>query len=195
MSSKQTVKFNVGGQKFEVSRSLLSMHPNTMLARCADEKWHEDPDSEIFIDRNGARFGICLDYLRDGEVVLPLITPKEAVLADLNYYGIENVHPSSITYSKQDDLAGKCVVRLLNDMDKSICVQIATRYIYESFISQHVSSYRLCYNEIKSTRDFDSIRKATLKYRKDLENFLVKFGIAIYKAGESYIDVGEMAFN
>ena len=37
-SSSSTVQFNVGGKIYEVSRSLLEHHPNTMLARMASEQ-------------------------------------------------------------------------------------------------------------------------------------------------------------
>eukprot|EP00957_Ditylum_brightwellii_P042874 3245381-Ditylum_brightwellii.AAC.1 len=84
-------RFNVGGRKYEVSKSLLEQHPNTMLARISSEQWQKDPEAEIFIDQDGDRFRYCLDYLRFGSVVLPVTVAKKAVLQDLAYYGVEDV--------------------------------------------------------------------------------------------------------
>ena len=87
----KAVKFNVGGHKYEVSRSLLSDHSDTMLARSATKQWQEDPESEIFIERDGERFKYCLDYLRDSRAMVPFFISKEAVLEDLKYYGVKTV--------------------------------------------------------------------------------------------------------
>ena len=92
-----TVRFNVGGKLYQVSRSLLDMHPNTMLAQSASEQWLQNPDAEVFVERDGIRFGYVLDYLRDdGSVILPMTVPKPSFLADLVYYGVENVDESKI---------------------------------------------------------------------------------------------------
>ena len=42
LHANNTVYFNVGGMIYEVCRSLLEMHPNTMLARLASEIWSPD---------------------------------------------------------------------------------------------------------------------------------------------------------
>ena len=88
--STETIKFNIGGKHFEVSRDMLETnHPDTMLARIASEKWQEDPEAEIFIDRDGSIFNFVLSYLRDDEVHLPLTTSKEMIIKELAYYGID----------------------------------------------------------------------------------------------------------
>mmetsp|Transcript_30662 Transcript_30662/g.35232 ORF Transcript_30662/g.35232 Transcript_30662/m.35232 type:complete len:155 (-) Transcript_30662:104-568(-) len=86
-----TVKYNIGGTHYEVSRSLLETHSDTMLARSASDLWHEDSDSEIFIDRDGNRFRYVLDYMRDGRVDLPVTESKEALIVDLRYYNVQFV--------------------------------------------------------------------------------------------------------
>ena len=62
----ETVKFNVGGSIYEVSRSLLERYPDTMLAKSASKRWQEVSMSEIFIERDGDLFRHVLSYLRDG---------------------------------------------------------------------------------------------------------------------------------
>jgi hypothetical protein len=59
-----------------------------MLAKSASDQWQEDPESEIFIERDGARFRFVMDYLRDGNVTLPITETKEAFVAELEYYNI-----------------------------------------------------------------------------------------------------------
>jgi BTB/POZ domain len=83
-----TATFNVGGQVYQVSRSLLDQYPDTMLFQSASEIWKEDPEAEIFIPRNGSRFQYVLDYLRDGILSLPSSESEEDILLELEYYGV-----------------------------------------------------------------------------------------------------------
>ena len=85
---RKIVKFNVGGTRYEVARSLIRMHPDTMLARIVSNEWQVDPSKEVFIERDGSRFKYVLDYLRDGKAFVPISTCKEALLNDLQYFGI-----------------------------------------------------------------------------------------------------------
>lgn len=61
-----TVKFNVGGRIFEVSRDLIDRHSDTMLGKSVSDTWKEDPEEAVFIDGNGDIFACVLDYLRHG---------------------------------------------------------------------------------------------------------------------------------
>jgi hypothetical protein len=92
MSTPATVRFNVGGTHYEVSRSLIESFPDTMLARICSETWQkddEDGNEPIFIDRNGERFQYLLDYMRDAKANLPITVSKEAFLLDLKYFGFD----------------------------------------------------------------------------------------------------------
>ena len=84
----KTIKFNVGGTRYEVARSLIKMHPDTMLARIVAKEWQTDPGEEVFIERNGSRFKHVLDYLRDGKAYASNDVCKEAILDELQYFGI-----------------------------------------------------------------------------------------------------------
>ena len=61
-----TVKFNVGGKHFEVSRALIDEHADSMLRRLVSDTWNEDPSKAVFIDRDGDIFAHILNYLRYG---------------------------------------------------------------------------------------------------------------------------------
>ena len=94
----------MGGKLYIVTRSLLEMHPNTMLARSASEQWLPDQVKEVFLERDGDQFGLVLDYLRDdGYVVLPLTVSKPSFMADLVFYGVENVDENKIFFKSSSD--------------------------------------------------------------------------------------------
>ena len=80
-----TVQFNVGGKHFEISRAVVGKHPDSVLAHLMSDESLKQP---IFIDRNGDVFGVILDYMRYGNVVLPVTIPKETFLREMDHYGI-----------------------------------------------------------------------------------------------------------
>ena len=89
-SNPLTIHFNVGGKHYEVSKSLVEQQADgTMLSRIVSDAWHGDPNEPVFIDRDGERFGYCLDYLRYGKVSLPITVPLGAWLRDMDFYGFQ----------------------------------------------------------------------------------------------------------
>lgn len=99
MARTQTVTFNVGGEKFQVARSLLlDFYPNSMLAKAISERWQteQDPDEEIFLDRCPKLFRQVLEYLRNKKVDLPITVAKKAVLSELKYYCVDDVDEEAI---------------------------------------------------------------------------------------------------
>ena len=66
MTTTNTIKFNVGGRPFEVSRDLMEEHSETMLGKLVSEAWQADPEEPVFIDRDGDIFAHVLNYLRYG---------------------------------------------------------------------------------------------------------------------------------
>jgi len=83
MASK-TVKFNVGGKHFEVSRALIDRHSDTMLGKLVSDAWQEDPEETVFIDRDGDIFACVLNYLRYGSIDLPVTVPKSMFDREIN---------------------------------------------------------------------------------------------------------------
>ena len=61
-----TVKFNVGGRHFEVSRALVDDYSDTVLGKLVSDTWMEDREKVVFIDRSGDIFAFVLEYLRYG---------------------------------------------------------------------------------------------------------------------------------
>ncbi len=64
----ERVKLNVGGVRYETSRATLTSVPDSMLATMfggRPDMLQRDPDDgSVFIDRDGERFGLILDYMR-----------------------------------------------------------------------------------------------------------------------------------
>mmetsp|Transcript_5560 Transcript_5560/g.7859 ORF Transcript_5560/g.7859 Transcript_5560/m.7859 type:complete len:198 (-) Transcript_5560:102-695(-) len=111
----EVVKFDIGGQLYKVSRSLLEKHPESMLTKSASEQWQEDSEAEIFIERDGFRFRYILDYMRDDKVTLPRTESREMIIAELEYYGITVKEDGII-----DPLSMKEFMMTLNgDIEKS----------------------------------------------------------------------------
>ncbi len=103
MTRTETIKFNVGGQCYEISRSLLDQHPHSMITKSASEKWLEDPETEIFLERDGTTFRYVLSYMRDGRVTVPPSEPKDNFIRELEYFGID--------YQEEDIDDGKAKVQ------------------------------------------------------------------------------------
>ena len=68
-----TVELNVGGQRFTTSVQTLSKDPNSMLSAMFSGRFEMKPskDGSFFIDRDGTHFRFILNYLRNGELIVP----------------------------------------------------------------------------------------------------------------------------
>ena len=131
-SKAKIIWFNVGGTRYDVARSLLEAHPETMLTRMASAQWHDNPDTEIFIERDGGRFKYCLDYLRDGKIHLPITMNKEAVLKDLEYYNVEVKNENVVEYGRQEKM-GVCTSIIFQKFSQMKNELIAVDEEFEKF--------------------------------------------------------------
>ena len=89
-----TVKLNVGGQHFVTSVQTLRKDPNSMLAAMFSEKFDTKPseDGSFFIDRDGTQFRFVLNYLRDGELILPKgATFHDELRKEAEFYQIQGI--------------------------------------------------------------------------------------------------------
>jgi len=99
-SFDERVQLNVGGVRYESSRSTLTRVEDPMLGRMfgrCDLMLQADPDDgSVFIDRSGERFGLILDFLRDGDASnvtarirgLPEVQ-RQAMVHELDFFGLE----------------------------------------------------------------------------------------------------------
>ena len=89
----QTVTFDVGGRIHKVSDLLLRRQPHCTLGQLRNRT--ADHNEPIFIDRDGDLFVYVLNYLREGEIVLPSSVPIKTFLNEMRYYHVD-VTPGSI---------------------------------------------------------------------------------------------------
>ena len=89
-----TVKLNVGGQHFTTSVQTLRKDPNSMLAAMFSGKFEMKPseDGSFFIDRDGTYFRFILNYLRNGELILPDgATFLKELEAEAKFYQLQGI--------------------------------------------------------------------------------------------------------
>ena len=89
-----TVKLNVGGQHFTTSVQTLKKDPNSMLAAMFSGKFEMKPseDGSFFIDRDGTFFRFILNYLRNGELILPEgATFLKELEAEAKFYQLQGI--------------------------------------------------------------------------------------------------------
>ncbi|CAH3165577.1 unnamed protein product [Porites evermanni] len=89
-----TVKLNVGGQYFTTSVQTLKKDPNSMLAAMFSGKFEMKPseDGSFFIDRDGTYFRFILNYLRNGELILPEgATFLKELEAEAKFYQLQGI--------------------------------------------------------------------------------------------------------
>jgi len=87
------IKFNVGGYKYTTTMTTLSVRgPNLLTTIAGAESIVEaepDEDGYIFLDRDGACFGVILNYLRTGNLIFPPNMTDKQISLELNYYMIK----------------------------------------------------------------------------------------------------------
>ena len=115
----EVVCLNLRGKQYNMPLSFLERYPQTLLGRIASEH-QENPGKEIMLDWNVNYFELVLDYLRDnGNVVLPNIFSKESFLAELEYFGVNNIDESKIV-SDSHVLAAQPLVLMVNEIRSEI---------------------------------------------------------------------------
>jgi len=170
------VKFNVGGHRYEISRSLLDQYPDMMLTKSASEQWQKDPNAEIFIERNGARFQYVLDFLRDGVVDLPVTESKSALVNELEYFGIDTSNVDAINDSKSSKILSGHSVKGMQDhiLYNRFCLDILDELLHDNKIWTH-SLKRL---KIEPSPTVEAIHKCDKTYLIKMCNVhLLPFGL------------------
>mmetsp|Transcript_35954 Transcript_35954/g.58881 ORF Transcript_35954/g.58881 Transcript_35954/m.58881 type:complete len:223 (-) Transcript_35954:32-700(-) len=85
--SSDLVTFNVGGKIYQVLREpTLSLHPTSLLTQMAEDQKDDKP---IFVEGNQDLFQFVIDYHRDRKVILPMTVARDALVRELNRFGLE----------------------------------------------------------------------------------------------------------
>ena len=102
MEAATPVKLNVGGKRFLANDSTIRSKGHNILTNLIDREKEthscmKDEKGYLFVDRNGEVFGVILDYLRTGQLVVPPLISLRHVLMELEFYQIE---PSGNLYKE-----------------------------------------------------------------------------------------------
>jgi hypothetical protein len=180
--SSTTVKFDVGGRLYKVSRASIEKFPSTMLARMISETWQKDPEATLFIDRDSDRFRFCLDYMRAPDKVwLPLNIPKEAFLDDLDFYGFQDVDPRKIHGGSSNLAAARHLMKCKEEHDKVFKAVETTRkceeLAYGCFLrfSQGDSLQQMHFSS--DSERYDSLLEVVRNHAPEFDNHLAKYGL------------------
>eukprot|EP00304_Pavlova_gyrans_P015621 CAMPEP_0206034080 /NCGR_PEP_ID=MMETSP1466-20131121/1106_1 /ASSEMBLY_ACC=CAM_ASM_001126 /TAXON_ID=44452 /ORGANISM="Pavlova gyrans, Strain CCMP608" /LENGTH=140 /DNA_ID=CAMNT_0053408339 /DNA_START=6 /DNA_END=424 /DNA_ORIENTATION=+ len=95
---RDRVKLDVGGVRFSTTRTTLCRFPDSMLGTMFSGREGIDvpidDDGHVFIDRDGAHFGVILNFLRTGKLLMPKDPlAKEAVRIELDFYLLKQYVP------------------------------------------------------------------------------------------------------
>eukprot|EP01114_Cavostelium_apophysatum_P001003 TRINITY_DN10869_c0_g1_i1.p1 TRINITY_DN10869_c0_g1~~TRINITY_DN10869_c0_g1_i1.p1 ORF type:complete len:311 (+),score=64.19 TRINITY_DN10869_c0_g1_i1:99-1031(+) len=88
---KDRVKLNIGGKKFETSKSTLLLIKNTYFsAMLSSGQWKPDEQGYFFIDRSPKHFAAILEYLRTGILHCDFTNEleRQSFALELDYYQI-----------------------------------------------------------------------------------------------------------
>ena len=159
------VVFDVGGNIYKFPRSLLSIYPDTMLAKLVSKEWNSGSDERlvttkpIFLDRNGYRFKFVLDYMRDQKVVLPYHVSKGELLLDFEYLGLmayvdqDNIvaEHQSIEAFKQAKEHSESLLKKGSEQlyyfEQRAAIVFLAKHCYEDIICCTRSSYKLYFSK------------------------------------------------
>jgi len=91
--SASCVKLNVGGYRFQTSIRTLTSTTSRLAAFFRQPDWRDSCKSgEVLIDRDGSLFRLILNFLRDGNIVVPeLEKERHLLLLEAAYYGLDDL--------------------------------------------------------------------------------------------------------
>lgn len=172
--ASEHVKLNVGGVRFETTRTTLCRSPSSMLAVMFSgrEGVHVplDADGYVFIDRNGTHFGAILDYLRTDELHVPADeVGRRALRRELDYFSLDLPCATELSgYTREDVKAYLREGKPLRNLD--LCgLDLSGLYFAEqwegaSFRDSNLSRAVLCWNrEYRRFSDGPTFDKASFE--------------------------------
>ena len=143
------IRFNVGGDRYEISHDLIEQHQGTLLGTLVSKRKEESHGKELFIDRDGKTFRHVLNYMRYGSVCLPITASKKDFLRELNYYGIA-VHDESACVQQEGyvdtTLMSKTIRREIQRQVKKVPSDVLARECYRVYLEENEVRTRISFN-------------------------------------------------
>jgi len=114
MNKSKWIKFNVGGQIFQTTKTTLLKEPESMLVRMFEGELPSDRDEQgaILIDRSPKYFEPLLNYLRTGKLMIDPGLNEEGVLAEAEYYLFQTLGINYEKKSIKNDSPTSCLLKL-----------------------------------------------------------------------------------
>ncbi len=93
MEESGIVSLNVGGTPFDTTLDTLTKYPESMLGTMFAERnrhtFKPGKDGRIFLDRDPVCFGVLLEFLRCGELHVPMDVYPSKMRTELGYWGFD----------------------------------------------------------------------------------------------------------
>mmetsp|Transcript_18286 Transcript_18286/g.42979 ORF Transcript_18286/g.42979 Transcript_18286/m.42979 type:complete len:263 (+) Transcript_18286:132-920(+) len=85
------IVLNVGGNRFETTTATLRAHSPTFFSALVSENFRSSLDSQgvYFIDRDGEAFKPLLQFMRNGNLIIPPTVSTAEVMAEAQFYGLQ----------------------------------------------------------------------------------------------------------
>ena len=190
-----TVKLNVGGVLFEVSRSLIEANEFSMIAALVSERWNEDAQTTIFIDRDGEKFRHCLQFLRNGCVDLPLTISRDEFLRDMDYYGLDWKEHQVTEGAAVMKCVHKCVQNAMEEIQtltKEASYARLAKNTFEKFVE--TGRLSICYESSDEKEEYEWCRhmEHNAENQEEFNRRLQQYGLNLMKmtASHSYLLLG-----
>jgi hypothetical protein len=185
-SSLTTVSFCIGGQRYEVSRSLLRKFPDSILAKKAEETPYGMPFPIIFY-RDSERFRYCLEFMRDGRVSLPVGVSKKSLLTDLEFYGLRVDDDDVVDESSAHSAAANHIFSLVREVHGKRRGRAHIRVLMDSialrcFVVYIVNSHFNGEFAMEFSEDFSSLGEWTSDDHALLNESLARFGLCCLRS-------------
>lgn len=153
-----------------------------MLARMIDKVWdckdtyHPGSDT-LYIDRNGDRFQYILDFMRDGQVHLPVTESNAALQKELEYYGFQNIKEQSITQGTLE--GGRVLTNTTRNVDEEIDTINAKIKTLEKQIKEHKThkqSIRAAHKIFLQAANLEDSDHVTIHFSEEDDKKTIKDG-------------------
>lgn len=187
MAMSDRITLNVGGVRYQTTRSTLCSYKGSMLEKMFDGNFKEKPDEDgsYFIDRDGELFKYVLHVLRNGKITVKniAIIKEDRINIELDYFGlplvnyIENGTRSLYPLVSMEDTEYE-LLRYSDDTNDGLRLEILENGYNLTFgdgTRLHFSlnfQYRIkiIYLETRSELSSSGRKTYVLKYRTDFQS-------------------------
>ncbi len=144
-TTSKIVKLNVGGRHFATTRTTLTSHPDSVLAKMFSDPNPAmlDEEGRYFIDRDGEVFKVILEYLRSHHLV-DFGVSKQRIRLEAEFFGLDN-----LIQDLSHDTLPEPVQPAQNQLKKIFYI-INGKILSRTVVSTYSCTYRGCHNGVST---------------------------------------------